>query len=126
MMAKYPNLYFTLDASKLLQTGGVGALMYRNQDSGQFLADVESIGFDSILEQAVERAIPLFDEYPGRIMWGSDFGVPWHYDAAVQDVVFTMSRRFIAHLPAESQAAYAYGNARRVFGPYLEPNSNTP
>ena len=126
MMAKYPNLYFTLDAAKFLQTPGFAALMLRNQDSGQFLADVESVGFDSMLEQAVKRAIPLFDEYPDRIMWAAHLGQPWQYDEAVQDVVFTMSRSFIAHLPAQFQEPYAYSNALRVFGPYFEPNPNTP
>ena len=90
----------------------------RNQDSGQFLADVESIGLDSILEQAVERATPLFDEYPDRIMWGSDFGVPWHYDPAVQNVVFNISRSFIARLPEEVQEDYAF----HVFGRHLTPS----
>ena len=123
LMARYPNLYFTLDVSKFLQTPGNASLMFRNQDSGQFLADVESIGFDSMLKQAVESALPMFDKYPDRIMWGTDLGIPWHYDAAVQDVVFSISRRLIAHLPTQVQEPYAYGNALRVFGPYFEAKS---
>ena len=126
LMDMYPNVYFTLDVAKFLQGPGHSGLMFRNQDSEQFLSDIESIGFDSMLEQAVERALPLFERYPDRIMWGTDLGYSWHYEEAVQGVVFEMSRRFIGKLPDRFQKPYAYDNALRVFAPYLGPDPSTP
>jgi len=134
LMPKYPNVYFTMDATHSIFYQGFNPLMGYNflypeggdnpghGNAESFLADVNRIGSDRLVEQSFAKVAPLIQQYPDRIMWGTDLYEPWHFEEPVTDVVISLSRQFIGRLPADIQEKYAYQNAQRVFGRFLTPN----
>ena len=93
-----------------------------SNNATSFLADVNQEGLDNIVDGNLKAFAPLIQQYPDRIMWGTDLASTWHYDEAVTDVVIRISRRFIGRLPTDVQEKYAYQNAQRVFGRFLLSN----
>ena len=123
-MSKYPNVYYNMDFVGSFRLGkgvSVGAAA-GSKDAESFLAGVNQIGLDHIVERNLGDLAPLLQQYPDRIFWGTDFSEPWTFDESVTDVVVGISRQFIGRLPADIQEKYAYQNAQRVFGRFLTPN----
>lgn len=124
LMSEYPNVYFTLDATHIL-LGPWGHLMYpEGKGSGsaqRFMEDVNQVGVERILEESLKQALPRFEQYKGRILWGTDRAMPWHFDDSATELMITISRRFIARLPTELQENYAFQNALKVFERFLTP-----
>ena len=87
-----------------------------------FLAGVNRIGLDYIVERNLQDLAPLLQQYPDRIFWGIDFSEPWHFEQSVTDLVVRISRQFIGRLPDDIQEKYAYQNAQRVFGRFFLSN----
>ena len=122
-MSKYPNVYYSMDfvgsfrLGKGISVGAAGSC--KNAES--FLAGVNRIGIDHIVERNLQNLAPLLQQYPDRIFWGTDFSEPWSFEESVTDVVVGISRQFIGRLPADIQEKYAYQNAQRVFGRFLIP-----
>ena len=111
MMSKYPNVYFTWDRPTI-------ALL--QQDSAEaFIAEVNRIGIDTIVDVAFKRALPRIEQHPKRVMWGTDRSEAWNFEEQPTELILTIYRRFIARLPVEIQEDYAFRNAWRVFGGYL-------
>lgn len=123
LMPRYPNVYFSWDG--VIFRGPWGHLMNpEGPGSGsaeRFVADVNRIGVDRIVEESLKNLVPRLQQHPDRIMWGTDRGTPWHFDESATDLIIKVSRLFIARLPAELQEQYAFRNALRVFGGYLSP-----
>jgi len=129
LMSKYPNVYFTMDATCWYTALRADSLLYpeggENPGSGNaesFLTEVNRIGSDRLVEVGLQRVTPRLQQYPDRILWGTDLCYPWHFEEPVSDVVIKISRQLIGRLPADIQEKYAYQNAQRVFGRFLTPN----
>ncbi len=124
LMDKYPNVYYSMDAPGWIVGNG---LMYpgnaADNTAESFLASVNRIGRDRIVNESVKNIIPWFQRYPDRIFWGSDLGgdANWHFNDLVTDVVFGLTREVIGRLPTDIQEKYAYKNAQKVFGRFLTP-----
>jgi len=127
LMSKYPNVYLGYDTnifySRLLRYNLVAPPTDTAADNAEsFLANINQIVSDRLVEDGLERLPPLLQQYPDRIMWGTDLSKPWHFEEPVSDMVIKISRQLIGRLPADIQAKYAYQNAQRVFGHFLTPN----
>ena len=128
LMSKYPNVYFTFDATNWLFTSKIARynLLYplgtAADTAERFLADINRIGSDQLVEDGLTKSLSRLQEYPDRILWGTDLAKSWHYEEGVTDVVIQISRQFIGRLPADIQEKYAYQNAQRVFGRFLSSN----
>ncbi|MFC2002970.1 amidohydrolase family protein [Chloroflexota bacterium] len=123
LMSKYPNVYFSMDFVGSFRLGrgvSLGASA-GSKNAESFLAAVNQIGLDDIVERNLRDLAPLLQQYPDRIFWGTDLSEPWHLEEPVSDVVTSISRHFIGRLPADIQKKYAYQNAQRVFGRFLTP-----
>lgn len=124
LMAKYPNVYYTVDAATWMFGGrSEGNLMVPRDGSAgsneRFLADVQRVGIEPILEESLQRTLPWLQQYPERILWGTDRFELWHFDEPATQLIMNVSRRFIGRLPVDLQEKYAFRNALRVFGPYF-------
>jgi hypothetical protein len=132
LMSKYPNVYFTMDATHAIFHPYNPRLVGYNilyppdaaaDNAESFLTKVNQIGLlDGLLEAGFAKVAPLLQQYPDRIMWGTDLNDDWHFEESVTDTVIKISREFIGRLPADIQEKYAYQNAQRVFGRFLAPN----
>ncbi len=126
LMSKYPNVYFSMDFGVFYQGGtGFNPLFPTDASANNaesFLARVNQIGSDRLVENGLKNLAPLLLQYPDRIMWGTDLSYSWHFEEPVTDVVISLSRQLIGRLPADIQEKYAYKNAQRVFGRSLTPN----
>ena len=124
LMSKYPNVYYTIDASTWWMK--VPSLQRRNplslDNAEGFLATVNRTWIDKAVEENLRIMTPMLQRYPDRIMWGTDLGSTWHFQDSVTDVVISVGRELIGRLPADIQEKYAYQNAQRVFGRFLTPN----
>ncbi len=123
LMSKYPNVYYSMDFVGSFRLGrgvSLGASA-GSKNAESFLAAVNQIGLDDIVERNLRDLAPLLQQYPDRIFWGTDFSEPWHIEEPVTDVVISISRQFIGRLPADIQEKYAYQNAHEVFGRFLTP-----
>ncbi|MGA2671210.1 MAG: amidohydrolase family protein [Dehalococcoidia bacterium] len=129
LMDKYPNVYYSWDFAGSFWQGG-GDLLYpadaNSNNAASFLATVNQIGLDYIVQQNLKYLAPKIQRYPDRILWGTDFGgdatSSWHFENSVTDMVVKISRELIGRLPADVQDKYAYQNALNVFGRFLTPN----
>jgi len=129
LMSKYPNVYFTMDATCWYTSLMADSLLYPeggdnpgHGNAESFLADVNRIGSDRLVEVGLQRVTPRLQQYPDRILWGTDLNDSWHFEEPVTDMVIKISRQLIGRLPADIQEKYAYQNAQRVFGRFLTPN----
>lgn len=119
LVRDFPNLHLTIDAIVLIRPVGdpsAGGLMSGSANAAAFNAAFDA-QHDSMLALALERWLPVIDAAPDRVMWGTDTYATWHLDPDAFRRIVDFSRRFIAALPPEQQEPFAYGNARRHFGP---------
>jgi hypothetical protein len=124
LMARYPNVFFTFDATLWLFTFPLGRNALGQMDPSasaeRFFSDVSAAGgIDQIVERALPLALPRMRRFPDRVMWGTDLLLEWHFEDRVATTVFLTSRKLIHRLPADLQEPYAFGNAARVFGQQL-------
>ncbi len=129
LMSKYPNVYFTFDATNWLFYSRLARynLLYPEgaaaDTAKRFLADINRIGSDQLVEDGLTKSLSRLHKYPDRIFWGTDLdSYSWHFEESVGDMVIQISRQFIGRLPADIQEKYAYQNAQRVFGRFLSSN----
>jgi hypothetical protein len=119
LMSQYPNVYFTWDVQAMVTGPWTPKNLMDLGSAEGFLAEVNRIGVERILEESLRVALPRLQQHPDRIMWGTDQGMLWHFEDSVTDLIISISRQFIGRLPAEVQEAYAFRNAHRVFSRYL-------
>jgi hypothetical protein len=123
LMEQFPNVYFTWDFATWPKPGvSFGSATSTNQgSSAEFLGQVEQSGIDRIVDRVVREIEPRLAKQPDRIMWGTDRFLIWHFDDSTSGLVMEISRLVLARLPAELREKYAYQNALRVFGRFLNP-----
>ena len=127
LMNDYPNVYYSLDVIHMVAApwkfGGERILPSEDAPDAveQFLANVDRVGVDTIVEQYLNDTQAWFQQHPDRIVWGTDRFV-WMWEEPASDLFIQIGRQFIGQLPAEVREAYAYQNALRVFGRYLIPS----
>ncbi len=124
LMSKYPNVYFSIDSGPWMFSSSQMRKNVLTKDSStaeSFLADVNQVGFDRLLEENFKKVAPLIQQYPDRILWGTDLVKSWQFESSVTDMVIRMSREFIGKLPTAIQEKYAYKNAQKVFERFLAP-----
>lgn len=125
LASRYPNVYMSWDVGPWVFAGGPwgGNLLEPDpQGSGSaesFVAAVHQIGRERILANALQKSLPRIGSAPDRVLWGTDLGLPWHFEEPARSLIMEMARQFIGRLPAEVQEAYAFRNAHRVFSRYL-------
>jgi predicted TIM-barrel fold metal-dependent hydrolase len=119
LLQEFPNLHITIDAIALIRPVGdpsAGGLMSNSGSAAQFNAAFDA-QHESMLALALERWLPVIAAAPDKVMWGTDTYATWHLDPDAFRRIVDFSRRFITALPVDQQQPFAYGNARRLFGP---------
>jgi hypothetical protein len=121
-MAKYSNVYFTIDANDSIFTSKLTGynLLFPGSAAAdtaeRFLADVKKLGVQALVQNGLDNLMTLLEAYPDRVMWGTDLSSTWHFDDDIFDTVINLSRAVIGQLPADLQEKYAYKNAQTLFG----------
>ena len=108
LMDKYPNVYFSIDSAVLYAMQG---LFMGSKE--QFVSRFEQ-EFDVNMNRAVNKWKSAVEKHPDRFMWGSDRGLPWHYDEDVSILFEEFGRAFIGKLDPSVQEKFAYENAEEL------------
>ena len=108
LMDKYPNVYFSIDSAVLYAMQGLFM-----GSKGQFVSRFEQ-EFDVNMNRAVNKWKSAVEKHPDRFMWGSDRGLPWHYDEDVSILFEEFGRAFIGKLDPSVQEKFAYENAEEL------------
>jgi len=111
LIQKYDNLYYSIDAGLMYPYSMTINEMTKEEFLGNLYSDEM---YDKILESALNNWKPLIEEYPNRIMWGTDALHTWHFDQEVYGGVVRFTRDFIEELDSEVQEKFAYKNAERM------------
>jgi len=124
LMSDYTNVYYTFDVNHMFADAGVSPYFIPEgpEAAKQWVEAVNQVGLDTIIEDNLTRSAPWFQQYPDRILWGTDRAGEWMFDESATALFIELSRKFIAQLPAEVQEDYAFRNALRIFGRYLTPS----
>jgi len=123
LMSDYPNLYYTFDAEHMFGEAGVSPYLIPEGPVAAkiWVATVNQVGLNKIIEDNLKRSAPWFEQFPDRILWGTDRAGEFMFEDSATELFIELSRKFIARLPAEVQEDYAFRNALRVFGRHLTP-----
>lgn len=121
LLEEYPNVYFTWDVASWFHAlmGGQNPMYPEGRTGGsaqQFEDDLNRIGLDVIVEQALALTVPLLEQHPDRVMWGTDRVFAWHIEERPTALIIEIGRRVIGRLPADLQEGYAFRNGARAFG----------
>lgn len=108
LMAKYPNVYFSIDSAVLYPMSGL-FMMSEELFISKFKQD-----FSSILNSKLNKWKGRIESHPDRFMWGTDRGVEWHYTEEISILFEEFARAFIARLDPSVQENYAYKNAEKL------------
>jgi hypothetical protein len=125
LMSKYPNVYYTFDSYNWILSGpeGFDRLFPGGVVTDTFESFKANAYWTSQQEYILGRLVPLLQQYPDRVMWGTDLTyTPLHFVGTATDVCISLSRQVIGRLPADIQEKYAYKNALNVFGRFLTPS----
>ena len=117
------NFYYTVDSGSILHENSLeeGSSIQMDSDSSeQFVELMNRFGVQNLAQHAYDEVSDVIIGNPDLLMWGTDILPSWHFDDAGADLIIDFSRRFIGLLPEEIQEKFAYGNAARVFGRYLD------
>lgn len=114
-MIRGPWGFLRVEPSRLADTAGQAAAAER------FVQDVGRVGVGAIVEHNVVRLGGWLRQAPDRIMWGTDRSPESSYAGPVRDLMMEISRRIVVGLTPEHREAYAFRNALRAFGRYLDP-----
>lgn len=113
LMNKYSNVYYSLDAILIRESGFPGALMYTVGGKGEFKSKFKQ-NYDVLMSNAVNKWKTRIEQYPGRFMWGTDRGDLWTYDEDVSVLLEEFGRDFISKLDPAVQDKFAYKNAESI------------
>ena len=120
ILKEHENLYFSIDAAHILYVNG-NDIIYTydgtNKESSisKFVSSIDSQE-KSIIRNGIAAYKPLVDAVPDKVMWGTEIGPEYAFDARVFDRAVKISRFVIAGFNNEHQEAVGYKNALRVFG----------
>ena len=108
LMAKYPNVYFTVN-----DLYGDQYLLNTRESKESFQAALED--YEPLLEKDLANWRELIEAHPDRFMWGTDRGdAVWTFDREVGKMLVDYGRAFIGRLDASVQEKFAYRNAERL------------
>lgn len=111
LIQKHDNLYYSIDAGLMYPY----SIPIDGMTKEEFLNNLQSREmYNKILESALNNWKPLIEEYPNRIMWGTDALYSWHFDQEVYGGFVRFTRDFIRELDPEVQERFAYKNAERL------------
>jgi|GEM_PF-3424034 hypothetical protein len=120
LLKEHDNLYFSMDAAHILHVGN-NDIIYQydstNKESSisRFVSTYNSKE-KSLINGAIRAYKPIVDAVPDKVMWGTEIGPEYAFDAEVFDRAVKISRFVIAGFAPEHQEAVGYKNALRVFG----------
>lgn len=120
LLKTHENLYFSVDVDHMMFDGNTG-LLYKYEDlpvaqaKTKFIVDYNK-NEQILLTSALNRYKPLIEAVPDKVMWGTEGGTDYVYEAEVYDLMIKFTRLFIGKLNLDYQEKLAYKNALRVFG----------
>ncbi len=112
ILRKYPNVYYGIDEF----FGGEREIfeLYVGESKEEYL-EMANQKFDQIVQQGVRDWKSLIEQYPDRVLWGTDRGdAVWNYDLDVGQMQVKIARAFIGKLDPAVQEKFAYKNAERL------------
>ena len=115
LIGKYPNAYFTIDASET-QIYGYDAQHMNKKPTKEEWLDHFRKNFDINLDNSVNKWKTTIEKRPDRFLWGTDRWYSWHFDPEVGGLVEEFSRSFIGQLNPDVQEKFAYKNAEMLLG----------
>ena len=105
LMARFPNVYFTVN-----DLYGDQYLLNTRESKESFLSALAD--YAPLLEQDLANWKELIEEHPDRFMWGTDRGdAVWTFDIEVGRTLVDYGRAFIGRLDPSVQEKFAYRNA---------------
>ena len=105
------NLYYSLDALLL----GDNNVAQDDMTKKAFMNNLQSNEvYYGLLATALHNWKPLIEEYPDRMMWGTDVLYSWHFEHEVYSELAWFARDFIGGLSPEVQERFGYKNAERL------------
>ena len=113
LIGKYPNTYFTIDASET-QIYGYDVQHINKKPTKEEWLDHFRKNFDLNLDNSVNKWKTTIEKYPDRFLWGTDGWYGWHFDYEVGGLLEEFSRSFIGQLDPAVQEKFAYKNAERL------------
>jgi hypothetical protein len=116
----HPNLYFSYE-TVFWFLEAQPQLPFSRTSSEEFARAFDALGLDRMIEAALAGLVPRLEQQPDRILWGLDRYLDWHFDEEISARWLELTRLVIARLPEDLQAPYAYENALRALGGYLDP-----
>jgi len=120
LLDKYPNLFFTLDATTLFYE----ADRYIDNDTDKFLAQAKK-DFETDLQNAIHQWNRAIERHPDRFLWGTDRCLVDHYSEEFGKFYEEEARAFIGRLNPDFQEMIAYKNAQDIFDKGLQPQIKT-
>lgn len=111
LLAKHPNLYYSVDGATLYAMRGKFVLGKKDSYLKKFGEE-----FNSMLNEGINTFKRVLEKYPDRFMLGTDRGAAWHYDEDAAAAFEEFSRAFIARLNPSVQENFAYKNAEKLLG----------
>ena len=113
LIGKYPNAYFTIDASET-QIYGYDAQHMNKKPTKEEWLDHFRKNFYLNLDNSVNKWKTTIEKHPDRFLWGTDRWYSWHFDPEVGGLIGEFSRSFIGQLDPAVQEKFAYKNAERI------------
>ena len=110
---KYPNIYFSVDATGTHIYGTDAVHKNRKLTKEEWLAYFRE-NFDSSLNEVVGKWKAKIEKHPDRFLWGTDRWYSWHFDYEVGGLIEEFSRSFIGQLDPKVQEKFAYKNAENL------------
>lgn len=110
LMAKYSNVYFTVN-----DLYGDQYLLHPGETTESFLAALSD--YEPLLEKDLATWKDAIEAHPDQFLWGTDRGgiAVWTFDLKVGQALVDYARAFIGRLDPEVQERFAYKNAERLF-----------
>ncbi|MDO8676550.1 MAG: amidohydrolase family protein [Candidatus Azambacteria bacterium] len=113
LMDKYPNVYYSIDAT-LSRLPYSGDTLHVSLTEESYVSRIKQ-NFTAMLNGAVNDWKAKIEKHPDKFTWGTDRGgFSWHYGEEVSRLFEELSRSFIGRLDPAVQEKYAYKNAESL------------
>lgn len=111
LMARFPNIYFTVN-----DLYGDQYLLHPAENTESFLEAISDT--ETLLERDLARWKEPIEQYPDQFLWGTDRGgiAVWTFDLEVGRALSDYGRAFISRLDPAVQEKFAYRNALEALG----------
>ena len=127
ILKEHDNVYYSIDAAHIIHIDGDAIYDFdsRNKQNSinKFVSYYDGKE-DLIIGNAIKAYKPLVDAVPDKVMWGTEMGPEYSFDAEVFDRAIKASRFVIAGFNKEHWEGVGYKNALRAFGEGVIVDSN--